>query len=182
MTLHLFDAVLQKHWFPTLPQSVKEGLKTGPSTNRMYIAFVSSNLLIFHSTVPRALTSWWILWNHTNPTAYPLPQGLLLNEPLSVSDDPDWSDQLITTHGSETRLGVAVRQAWEHIEPVDRELMLFCWAARQNHREDRLCLAHPKPTLTNALDILDYDLVGDLVLRVRAAALISTSPYYFTDI
>jgi hypothetical protein len=73
MTLHLFDAVLQNRWFRTLPQSVKEGLKTGPSTNRMYIAFVSSNLLIFCSTVPRALTSWWILWNHTNPTAYPLP-------------------------------------------------------------------------------------------------------------
>jgi len=121
--------VLQEHWFPTLPRSVKKRLMTGPSTN-----------------LPRALACWWVLWNHIDPTSYALPQGLLLNEPLSVSDDPDWSDQLITSHGYEMALGVAVRRAWEHITPVDRELMLFCWAARQNDRQDRNRLAHLKPT------------------------------------
>jgi hypothetical protein len=93
----------------------------------MCIAFVSSNYLIFILQFHKHLHAGG---SSGTTTSYPLPQGLLLNEPL-VSDGPDRSDQLITTHGSKTWLGVAVQQAWQNITPVDQELMLFCWAARQ---------------------------------------------------
>jgi hypothetical protein len=119
----------------------------------------------FSAAVPRALGCWWVLQNHIDPTSYPLPQGLQLHPILSVSDDPDWSDQLINDHGHETLLGAAVRQAWEYVTPVDREMMMLCWAGgRRNYYgwDDRVL--GPKLIIGSVFDMIDRDLIGDSVL------------------
>ncbi|KIM87075.1 hypothetical protein PILCRDRAFT_815536 [Piloderma croceum F 1598] len=112
--------------------------------------------------VPRALGCWWVLQNDIDPTSYPLPQGLQHCPILSVGDDPDWCDQLISAHGDETPLGAAVRQAWEHITAVDRELMLLCWAGGRRNYYDEHVLG-PKPIFGSAFDMIDRDLIGDSV-------------------
>lgn len=150
------------------------------SINESYLYNFCDQLISnFLTTVPRAFTAWWIIWNHIDPAAYPLPLSLCQHGDLSINDNPDWEDHLIDNQ-RETQLGVVVRQAWKLISPVNRELMLFCRAARQAYRENRNGFAHPKPTLNTTLDMIDCDLTGNLQhLQVRALTLISVSPETF---
>jgi len=148
--------VLHNHWFTALPEDITRLLKTGPSSN-----------------IPRALSSWWIIWNHINPTSYPLPSSLCQHGKLSISDYPEWKDHLIR-NGQETQLGAAVRQAWDFITPVDRELMLFCWAIKQEYHTERTGIGHPELTLMNAFIMVDCDLTEDLQwLHDRALVLMA---------
>jgi len=125
---------------------------------------------------------WGEVWTNVvaDPVVYPLPQSLCRHGDLSISDDPDWEDHLIDNHGRETPLGVAIRQAWELISPDGREQVLFCWAARQGYREDRIEFAHPMPILDTAFDTIDCDPTGNLqYLQALALTLISQSPETF---
>lgn len=153
------------------------------SNNESYVyGFCHHSISNFLMTVPRLLTEWWIIQNLVDPVAYPLPQSLRRHgDPPTSNDDEDWEDRFIDSHGQETPLGVAVRRAWEIISPADRELMLFCWMARQDYQEDRLDFAHPKPALDTALEMVEHDLSGDLqYLQVLALTLMLQSPDSFT--
>lgn len=148
------------------------------SNNESYVYEFCHHLISnFLMAVPRLLTEWWITQNLIDPVAYPLPQSLRQHGPPTSNDDEDWEDRFIENHGQETPLGVAVRRAWEIISPVDRELMLFCWVARQDYQEDRLDFAHPKPALNTAFEMVEHDLSGNL--QVLALTLILQSPDNF---
>jgi len=90
---------------------------------------------MFLIVVPRAFSAWWVLWNHLDPNAYPLPDSL-----RRCGDPPEetffMEAHFINYYRQETRYGVAIRNAWGLISEVDRDLMLFSWAARQDYRRE----------------------------------------------
>jgi hypothetical protein len=137
----------------------------------MCILLSAIYLLMFLIVVPRAFSAWWVLWNHIDPSTYPLPNSL-----CRCGDPPEetffMKAHFIDYYGQETRYGVAIRIAWGLIPEVDRDLMLFSWAARQDYRRDRLDFARPKPTLHLAFDMIERDLEHFPQLQYRALSLI----------
>jgi hypothetical protein len=83
-------------------------------------------------------------------------------------------DHLIDDYG-ETSYGVAIRKYWDLVSEVDRDLMLFSWAARQDYLYERNDFAHPKPTLVRAFDMIDYDRWDSPQLHCRALTLLYQS-------
>jgi hypothetical protein len=81
----------------------------------------------------------------------------------------------IDDYGWETLYGFAVRCAWNFINVIDRDLMLFSWAASQDYRYERNDFAHPKPTVERAFDMIDHDLEDSPQLHYRALSLIYES-------
>ena len=56
--------------------------------------------------------------------------------------------------------------------------MLFSWVARQDYQYERNDLAHPKPTLDCAFDMIDHDLEDSLQLQYCALSLIYQSDHF----
>jgi hypothetical protein len=127
-----FFAVLHALWFTALPEDVRSLLKDGPA-NRTFMFFLSSAVVYEDPShiVPRILAVWMTLQDHISPVEHHLPLFLDDYRPL-ISDDPELKAHLIDADQQETPFGVGARLAWGFIDPIDRNLMLFSWAVRQD--------------------------------------------------
>ena len=69
-----------------------------------------------------------------------------------------------------------VTQAWVSINSVDRDLMLFCWAACRVRQGARNIVAHPSTPASDAKILFTKDLVRlSLVMRNRANEVVDES-------
>jgi hypothetical protein len=126
------STVLNKKWFSMLPSSVQRELFAGPSTSHMCILLGAIHLLTFLTVVPCAFSSWWVIQNHIDPNAYPLPNSLCHGK--DPPEEPFFLEaHFIDNYQWETCYGVAIWSAWDLISEVDQDLMLFYWAARQDY-------------------------------------------------
>lgn len=71
--------------------------------------------------VPRLFTIWWLYRFYHMPDQFTLPNVL-------ESDDLTF---LLFDNNTETKLGRTVTAAWNSIPSIDRDLMVYCWTARQ---------------------------------------------------
>jgi hypothetical protein len=75
-------------------------------------------------------------------------------------------------------LGRVVMRAWNPIPSVDRSLMVYCWAARQQQllKTVRDGIAHPTTSAAEAKAILKEDMSEELRgLRTRAIVIFDNS-------
>ena len=124
-----------------------------PQTVIIFSATVSFlHLLLSSLPVPHALSSWWIIWNRIDPVNFPLPKTL---SKYNGANDV-WKTSLLVgwDNRQETSLGSAIHHAWDFISPVDRELMLFCWA---KYHDDRIGFAHPRVSSNYIMAMLYSD-------------------------
>lgn len=120
------------------------------------------------------------LQDHINPIKHPLPLFLDDWRPL-ISDDPELKACLIDADQQETLLGMGARLAWGFIDPIDRNLMLFSWAVRQDSRQERNNIAQLNPSKVDALNVLHHDIPQASPLFNRALSLISQDTKHFGE-
>lgn len=126
--------------------------------------------------MPHLFTVWWHVWHEKDANRYPLPNALR-RFPLSDIDDIDLALALINDEGYETQLGAAISEAWYRISDDDAQLMLYCWAARQDIAAVRNSVAHPPTSQEFANAVLGEEL-NDSLLR-RASNIVALNPSVF---
>jgi hypothetical protein len=142
--------------------------------------FDAIHLLTFLNIVTRAISYWWILMHEIKPTTHPLPDILrCYGEPLR--DDTFFMDEhFIDENHQETSYGVAIRNAWNAVDRVDRELMFFSCVVQEDYEKEILSFAHPDVMLDRAFDVLECDLMSAPQLQFRALSLIYEHRHQFT--
>ena len=128
--------------------------------------------------MPLTFAIWWIVWNNRDPIGFPLPAPL-----VNYTPDPDllaFTDLLLDPHGGESRSGITVRKAWDTLDSVTRDLMLYCWSSKKGATVVRNNIAHPDTTRSQAAKLLGDDLCGDLYyLHACAMWYVSSAPETF---
>lgn len=128
-------------------------------------------------TVPRLFTIWWLYRSYHMPDQFTLPHVLANFLNYSIRDENgDDLTPLLFDNNAEMRLGTAVTAAWNSIPSVDRDLMVYCWAARQEEKVVRDGLAHPTTSVAEAKAFLTQDMGEGLqLLHIRAVAVVEHS-------
>lgn len=114
------------------------------------------------------------------PNRFTLPHVLANFPNYSIHDeDDDDLTPLLFDDNEETELGRTVTRAWNFIPSVDRDLMVYCWAARQEEKAVRDGLAHPTTSVADAKAFLKKDMgLGLQSLHVRAIAVVERSKLF----
>jgi len=154
---------IHNEWFSRLPQCVKQELQTARIFN-----------------LPRLFTIWWLYRSYHMPDQFTLPH-VLANFPHYSIHDEDGDDltSLLFDDNAETQLGRTVTRAWNSIPSVDRDLMMFCWAARQEGKVVHDRLAYPSTSVADAKVFLMKDMGEGLQsLHIRAIAVVERSELF----
>jgi hypothetical protein len=92
------------------------------------------------------------------------------------SEDDNLTPRLFDDDEETTELSRVIMSAWNFIPSVDRSLMVYCWAARQQQRTVRDGIVHPTPSAAEAKAILKEDMSEELQeLRTRAIVIVDNS-------
>jgi len=143
-------------WWPQLPEHVKWAFFLGGKTDRMFCPLKHSfGCLTFPPPVPSAIASWWLQWQEISPSEFPLPPSLRHFGPVKLNTSGRFIIDPSTCQESE--LSKAIREAWDILPDIIRQLMLFSWAGVQSVRLRRNDVAHPDLGKFTAKDILDRD-------------------------
>ena len=136
-------------------------------------------LFMFLMTVPRLFTIWWLYRSHYMQFILPHILADFPNYSIHNEDGGDLTD-LLFNNNAETDLARIVMQAWDFIPSVDRELMVYCWAARQQVGTIRNGLRHPTTSVPEAKALLTKDMEGLQLqlLRNRAVTVVENSDLF----
>ena len=119
---------------------------------------------------------WWKAWNVCDPSGFPIPVSMF---GLSRIDLPPGC--FLFSYGAESGKGIILRRAWEMLEPVARDLMMYCWCAKMSGSYSRKPIAHPVMTKKQAEQQLSQDLCDELsYLLTTAITYVSNAPRTFT--
>lgn len=139
-------------------------------------------LLMLLITVPRLFTTWWLYWSEQKPDDFPLPPVLAQFSDFSLQDEGDDTTSLLVDDNEETELGRVVTIAWHSIPVVDRNLMLFCWAARQAEKVVHDRITHPTVSVAEAKVFLIEDMSELQGLHDRAIVVVERSKLFVKDL
>ena len=119
-------------------------------------------------------------WNSYDPLTFPLPASI--SQYTLPPKLHTYSHQLFNWYGGESWKGVTVRQVWESLNPVARDLMVHCWCSKKSNDVFRNTLAHLDTTKEGAQELLIHDLRDDLqYLYACAMTYVSNAPGIFTQ-
>lgn len=94
---------------------------------------------------------------------FPLPAVFNTINYFWSPNDSCVADKLVKD-GEEMALGAAIAMAWDRMDILDREFMIFCWLTCQGVYTDQISFAHPPLTMQVVLDQVGRDLARNSVL------------------